>query len=373
MASKSSGRIRKLKSGRYQVRYTDPRTGERVSAGTYRLVEDAEKRDRQIQTMLDNGINPATEAEERQAKEKIQGMTLRQLSDEYRETKKTRNGKFLAESYKVQAIRYVNLTDFADKPLNQITPEEVSKWYSGLSSRVENTADKAYSWVKSVFTQAVKRGYITRNPCDIEGAGKYVSPNEPLIAKPEQVETMYENAKGDLRAIIALAAGGGLRRGEILELRRENVLIVDHKGTERVIIDIKKAVIWTSTGAKTSVPKTPKSVRKVGLSVRDGEILLSHLKSMSAISPDSLLFCSDRQLNTHYARNRLDRMFNNFKAVANYSGTFHSLRAYHATLFGQQNPTPLELMNRLGHTDIRTTLKYLRTTNREFDLLDGTA
>ena len=48
------------------------------------------------------------------------------------------------------------------------------------------------------------------------------TPSEPPAPTSEQVYIMLENAPTSFNAIIALAAYGGLRKGEILELRRKD-------------------------------------------------------------------------------------------------------------------------------------------------------
>jgi integrase len=59
------------------------------------------------------------------------------------------------------------------------------------------------------------------------------------------------------------------------------------------------------------------------------------------------------------------------RAVAGFSGRFHSLRAYHLTWFGQQGASMKELQARGGHSDYAMVMKYQRTTGREIDLLRG--
>lgn len=162
--------VRQLKSGRWQVRITDPATGDRPSYGTFRVKADAEKRDRQVQSMVDNGLDPKTEERYRKAKAKTESITLRQFADEYRESKRNKYGQPLKDKYKKECIRYVNLADFADKPIREITPQEVRTWFTGLSARTGNQASKAYSWIKTVFTAALDERLITDNPCKVKAA-----------------------------------------------------------------------------------------------------------------------------------------------------------------------------------------------------------
>jgi integrase len=369
MATKTYDRIRKLPSGKWQVRYTDPRTGDRVSGGTFRVKSDAEKRDREIQSLLDNGIDPKLDAGNKKEQAKIQALTFRDLADELRDTKLNKYGRPLSHATKTAYKSYVNLAEFADKPIKQISSQDIAKFYARETKRAPNQASKAYSWFKTVFKYAIKRKLITEQPCDIEGAGNYTPASQTEVPTLEQVRIMYESAQGDLLAILALSAGGGLRKGEILELRKENIQVEKQDGIDVVFVDIKQALTWVN-GVPTSSPtKTPGSVRRIPLPPQDGAIILDYVKSIPAINKDAFLFVSDRALNTPYAQHRIDRHWRRLRAIAGYEGHFHSLRAFSATEFGKTGATVIEIMERYGHRNIKTAMRYQRSTGREVELL----
>lgn len=369
MASKSKERIRQLPSGKWQVRYTDPKTGLRPSAGTFTRKADAEIRDREIQTMLDKGIDPKLDAGAKREQAKIQAITFREVADGLRETKQNRSGRPLAHKTKTGYISYVNLAEFADKPIKEITAQDIEKFYARESKRAPNQASKAYSWFKTIFKYAIKRKLITEQPCDIEGAGNYTPLTQTDVPEKDQVQIMYEVAQGDLLAILALSAGGGLRKGEILELRKENIQVQNDDGEDVVYVDIKQALTWVNGVATPGATKTPGSVRRIPLHPADGAIILDYVKSIPAINKDALLFVSDRALNTHYAQNRIQRKWIKLREVAGYGGRFHSLRAYSATEFGKTGASIIEIMERYGHRNVKTAMKYQRSTGREVELL----
>ena len=57
------------------------------------------------------------------------------------------------------------------------------------------------------------------------------------------------------------------------------------------------------------------------------------------------------------------------KREARFKRRFHSLRTYAATEFAKLSPTNQELMDRFGHRDIKTAMRYQRTTGRDAELL----
>jgi integrase len=362
----------KLKSGRWRIRPILA-NGTRISK-TYPSKDQADKALKRIEAMVADGIDPTQKARDDQAQAKARAITFREFADEIRESRRSSSGDPLAETYKIQLKRYVNLADFADKPIGEITATDVTTWFNGLSSRTANQASKAYTWIKSVFAEAIDRKLIADNPCRIKSAGRHKSQAELTIPSVEQMRIMYELAQGDIKTYLALAAGGGLRRGEIHELRKKNIQTETIGNRQITFVEIKKATQRVSgQEARQGKTKTSGSVRRIPLAPIDGQIVRDHVAAMNSIDPEALLFCSDRKTNAywshHYGYNKLKRIF----AEAGWDGSPHRLRAYAATQYGLTEATLPEIMERFGWTNVMTAMKYLHTTGREIELLDRLA
>ena len=63
--------------------------------------------------------------------------------------------------------------------------------------------------------------WIRENPCRIKDVSNYRPAEDPAIPMEAEVAVMLQMAEQPLRTVIALAAHCGLRKGEILELRRK--------------------------------------------------------------------------------------------------------------------------------------------------------
>ena len=362
----------KLPSGNWQVKYVRP-NGTRGSK-TFPSWDQADKVNKRIMAMIADGIDPDQKARDDQAKAKARAKTFRQVADVYRESLRVANGDPISDSYKHQLIRYVNLADFADKPIGEITAEDVSTWFNGLSARTGNQASKAHVWIKAVFTEAIELKLITENPCRIKSASRYTSKAELPIPSVEQMRIMYELAQGEIKTYLALAAGGGLRRGEIHELRKKNIQVETKDGREIVYLDIRKAVQRVpGQEAKQGKTKTSGSVRRIPLDSIDGKIVRDHVAAMNSIDPEALLFCSDRKTNAYLATNNAYDKLKRIFAEAGWDGSPHRLRAYAATQFGLTGASLVEIMERFGWTSVTTAMKYLRSTGREIELLDRLA
>jgi integrase len=179
---------------------------------------------------------------------------------------------------------------------------------------------------------------------------------------------MLENAPSPFNVVIALAAYGGLRKGEILELRRKDIEQIKDGSEKWIRVNISRGVIWDQDKAIVRKPKTDAGIRSLLLPLSVSPLITAHLKQV-AIDPDALLFPRKQGTNEHWGRYQINPVWRRTRALAGYPERFHNLRAYAATEFAKLNPTNQELMDRFGHRDIRTAMRYQRTTGRDAELL----
>jgi integrase len=217
------------------------------------------------------------------------------------------------------------------------------------------------------MTYAHKRRWIAANPCTIERGTSY-TPSEPPIPTDKQVETILEKISEVGRALITLGSEAGLRRGEIMELRRKDISTIDDAGEKRVVVSVRRAVIWLKGGAPlVKKPKSSKSVRDIVLGLRASRIILSYLGTVN-LNPESLLFSSPAGFDQHWSESTYRKYIAEGRELAGYF-RLHSLRTYHLTRFRQSGATEKETMDRGGHADIKTAMRYQRSTGRDAELL----
>jgi len=365
------GSVRKLKSGNYQVRFTDPNGNRRNARTTFktkasaefelvRIVEAVESGTWQVdETPQAGGLDPKT-------------LTIKELAEHWRSQRVSTKGKPLSVNTLNEYQRLIEkvLGKLADKPIRAITTAQIEDWRVPEFNKAPNQAVKAYKHLRTLMTYAHKRHWIASNPCDIERATAY-TPKEPPAPKDKQVQTMIENAKEPFKTILVFAAYGGLRRGEILELRRKDISIINEDGLKWVRVNITRAVIWDKNKAIVDEPKTESGIRSLLMPLEAGEHVIQYLKTLRSIDPEALLFDNPVGSNIHWGEFKINPHWRRVRALAGFNGRFHSLRAYASTEFAKLNPTDRELMERFGHRNITTAQKYQRTTGRESQLLRG--
>ena len=245
--------------------------------------------------------------------------------------------------------------------MSSLTPIHVRGFYrekldSGLSPA---TVHKLHVVLHKALVQAVSDGLIPRNAAEgVKVPQTRRKEIHPLT--PEQTHALLTAAHGDrLEALFVLAINTGLRQGELLALKWEDVEL------ERGVLRVRHTL--TRTGGKVSVgvPKTKKSRRSVELTPAAAEALRAHLsrqlEEMERVSslyrPGGLVFANESGgiINPSNLRNR---SFARLLKLASLppDTRFHDLRHTCATLLLSRNVNPKIVSEMLGHSSIAITL-----------------
>jgi integrase len=226
---------------------------------------------------------------------------------------------------------------------------------SGLSAA---TVRKMHSVLRKALKQAVLDGLVPRNVCEAVKLPK-VERKEINPLDREHTKALLEAASEDrLEALYVLAVHTGLREGELLDLKWEDVDL------ERSVLRLMHGLI--REGSKTTLGdlKTSKSRRSVRLTRAATEALRSHLERQleeiermgSLYQPGGLVFATETGtlINPSNLRNR------SFKPLLKRANLpdicFHDLRHTCATLLLLQGTHPKLVQELLGHATIAMTL-----------------
>jgi|GEM_PF-2986834 len=114
-------------------------------------------------------------------------------------------------------LRLHILPALGSSQLRMLSPGTIRRWHAGLrasSSIGPSTAAKAYRLLHAVLATAVEDELVRRNPCTIRRAGAE-RPAERPIATIAQLSALADAVPPRFRALVILAAWGGLRYGEL--------------------------------------------------------------------------------------------------------------------------------------------------------------
>jgi integrase len=112
----------------------------------------------------------------------------------------------------------------AQKHLEDLRPEDLERWFAGLAleGQAPRTREKALAALRAVFTWAMRRRYIYRDPTEGLKAPR-VPRYQGRALSLEEARELVATARGELRLAILLALHAGLRVGTIARLRWRDV------------------------------------------------------------------------------------------------------------------------------------------------------
>ncbi len=344
------GGVDRLPSGRYRVRLTDPATGARVSAGTYTNKADAEKAFASAVTAQDRGtwVAPRTT------------LTLADYSGQWLESRLTSKGSRLRPRVRELCegqLRLHILPTLGRAPLAKLRPTTVRSWYTALVDHGPGaiTAAKCYRLLRAILNTAVEDGLLAVNPCTIRGAGAERSP-ERIIPTVGQVVELADTVDPRYRALVLLAAFGGLRRGELFGLRRRHVDLT------RGVVTIEVQRQQLAHGEQiVGPPKSEAGRRTVALPPQAIVAPQSHLDQWTGPAADDWVFTGAK------GGPLRDAVWQHQWDVARRSAGlpnlhFHDLRHVSATLTAATGAGVKEIMHRLGHSSAQAALRYQHAT-----------
>ena len=277
------------------------------------------------------------------------------LDDTYRYEVQTSSFEVAEIIVRVHLIPYFN-----SMPLAKITAYDIDHLYTQkLNDGLANaTVRKMHNVLSKSLQKAVKWGLMKKSPV------KDASP--PTVHKKTKQIWTVEEAKAFLEVCeqenelvpFLLAIFTGMRRGEVLALRWNNVDL------EKGVIHVEESLSRTKTkGLFIKDVKTSHSKREVFISASVMDVLAKYrLKQKN--NPLGLVIPS--QSGGYLEPRNLLRKYKALIKKAKVSEIpFHNLRHTHATMLMRMGENPKVVSERLGHSRVGITLDIYSHTNEE--------
>mgnify|MGYP003289537081 CR=1 FL=1 len=210
--------------------------------------------------------------------------------------------------------QYIKFYDqLLDCNIERIESEDIQRLVNKWSVKLTKKTIKN----RLSFLYATLKYFGIENDFDI-GLSDSKNPSKKVLApETDEVKLLFDNAEGSYKAVIALAAFGTLRRGEIAALKqkdidRENNIISVHADMIETIDESGKPVIIYKNH-----PKTHSSIRIVELPDFVMELL------PVSNDPESFVF--------EFGLNELTKKFMKLRKKVGLTCSLHSLRHYAAS------------------------------------------
>ena len=228
---------------------------------------------------------------------------------------------------------------------------------------------KVFNKFNRVMKYAYKLKYIKENPCDF-----VILPSKPLVKQEKETLDFYTKQQLQTfmtclssmntrkwEAFFRILAFTGLRRGEALALTWDDI------DTKQGLLTVNKAVKRGENGQYVGSTKNESSVRTITIDDNTIKILKAwkaeQAKTLigfgfNAIQPNQYIFSKwkdNTPLNTMAPRNALVKICNRFDLPMI---NIHGFRSSHCTLLLEAGVPLKDVMERLGHSDVQTTLSF---------------
>lgn len=255
---------------------------------------------------------------------------------------------------------------FGQMPLAQIMPSTVQDWVNqatrnGLSPR---SVSKYHVMLHAVFARAVRDRLVAFNPCEETELPKVVTKKTRTLT-PEEYSSVLAEIPPRFKALVMTAIETGLRWGELVALRPRHIEFLRRTITvEETIVEVSRKD--SPTGERMIVKPYPKDDEPRTLRVSQAllETLAERIAELD-LARDDLLFpsrevaggqpLSRATFNTRYWRPAVAR------SGVDFAVRMHDLRHAHASWLLAGGADLKTVMERMGHSQIMTTQKYLHT------------
>ncbi len=258
---------------------------------------------------------------------------------------------------------------FKEIRIESVSVSEMQKIVIELSKKYV-TYLNYLSIINRVFKYAVHLDIIQTNPVDRIIRPKQQKPRKEKIAlTKEELNKFLTLAKKDARPVLYTAwhtlAYTGLRRGELLGLEWSDI---DFKNKT---VSVSKTLVTINGKLSTQSPKTKRSARTISLDdstvqvLKDWKLEQKKLFFKLGVKSKNIVITNTKGGHFDFAHFRDElRYFLGKHKLKQFS--VHSLRHTHASILFEAGIEPKTISDRLGHSNIQTTLDmYTHLNDRQ--------
>jgi integrase len=255
---------------------------------------------------------------------------------------------------------------FGEIPMAEILPSTVQAWITkaasgGLSAR---SVVKYHVMLHGIFKRAARDRVIAYNPCADSELPKVIT-KKPRILAPDEFERLLACIPARFTVLVLAEIETGLRWGELIALRPRHIDFLRRTITvEDTIVEVSKKL--SPTGERMVVKPYPKDdePRTLVVSQELLDLLAARIRAL-CLNREDLIFPSTEasggrplSRNTFRTRVWLPALE---KAELGFHVRMHDLRHAHASWLLAGGADLKSVMDRLGHSQIQTTQRYLHS------------
>lgn len=255
-----------------------------------------------------------------------------------------------------QIRNHIEGTSLGGRRLAAVLPSDVQAWVTALSKELApSTLAQQVTMLRAIFSAAVLDRLIGSSPV-VRISMPRAEQERVVPLTVTQVRELAGAVPPRNRAMVLTQAGLGLRVGELLALRQEDVSFlartvrIEHQLAERTRERVE--------------PKTPRSRRTIPLPAFVGEVLSEHIRQWPPLDDGTLFYGQNSRRpydHAHYGtkilRKAVDKLAGAEGSTFPASTTSHDLRHHYASVLIAGGESVVAVAERLGHEDAGMVLK----------------
>lgn len=241
-------------------------------------------------------------------------------------------------------IRRYLIPAFGDKHLYEVTTADIQTLFNQWKSIAKSSINKMEIVLSQVFRSALKDKLILENPVDRE---RLVNPSKVVNSRDALTEAEFMDVLDNIRKLdgsdrylLALLALTGMRRGEVLGLRWEDI------DFDSNLISVQRNVVFTDNSPMLDTLKSKSGYRKIPLDER----LATHLTPRQA---SGFVVGGDKPITKSSYVKTMRRIG---QKVDLHGASAHIFRHTYATMLKNAGVDFKTIQSILGHSDISTTM-----------------
>lgn len=321
--------------------------------GTYYFVTRIRQFDGTLKQVKRRGFKTKKEAREAEAKmlvekETTSSLTFAQVADSYFDWYSQRRKPTSINIIKNTIYNHL-LHEFGKMKIDQINAKHVMNYQNKIIDQYSaNSLKKIHTVLSSIFNFGTKFHGLTHNPARIAGNFEKETNKRMNFWEFEEFKTFIAIVDNPLyKAFFSILYYSGARKGELLALTWEDI------NFKEKTIDINKTV----HNRQITKPKTKASNRQIMLPKPIINLLKDIKKRAALTAPIKNDYVVFGEFYTTISTTTLGRKYTNYVNDAGVKRILlHDFRHSHASYLINKGVSPLVVAQRLGHSDIATTL-----------------
>lgn len=263
--------------------------------------------------------------------------TFAQAADAWAAKHWQRIGSKTAEAYAAPLRR---LKEQFDGPLSELTAARIQAYLAELGK--QNFARRSVQMhrdiVNMICNNAITEGRLSVNPCAAVSMPRNLSSTRRELPSDAAIEAVKRGAGEPFGLFALICLYSGLRRGEVLALRYEDV------DREARVIHVTKAVEYVGNDARIKPPKTAAGFRDVPL-----------LEPLAAALGEGSGLIFAREDGKPLSKTQYRKRWLHYCKTIGCELTAHQLRHGYATLLYEAGIPDKDAQELLGHSSIQVT------------------